>query len=58
MLDNIHVIINKKEQFNFWKQEIYNDNDFVEACLNINLLLKEGLCRKVNQSKEELGKTK
>lgn len=46
MLDNVHVIIRKKEQFNFWEQEIYNDDtDFAEACLDVHLLLKEGLCQ-------------
>lgn len=56
MLKNLHVIVNKdeKEQFNFWEQEIYSENEFAEACLNANLLLKEELCRKVANVEEEI----
>lgn len=55
MLDNVHVIIRKKEQFNFWEQEIYNDDtEFAEACLDVHLLLKEGLCRKVDKMEGKL----
>lgn len=54
MLDNVHVIIRKKEQFNFWEQEIYNDDtDFAEACIDVSLLLKEGLCRIVKSEEEK-----
>lgn len=45
MLDNVHVIIRKKDQINFWEQEIYSQNDFNEACIDVRLLLKEGLCQ-------------
>jgi hypothetical protein len=60
MLETLHVIINKneKEQFNFWEQEIYSDNEFAEACLNVNFLLKERLCKKVDNDEGELEKTK
>lgn len=55
MLSNLHVINNKNtiEQTNFWKQEVYSSTEFSEACLSANLLLKEGLCKKVDNVKEE-----
>lgn len=54
MLDNLHVIIRKKGQFNFWEQEIYKDDtDFAEACLDARLLLIEGLCQIVESDVEK-----
>ncbi|NRD76652.1 hypothetical protein HPT25_04000 [Bacillus sp. BRMEA1] len=49
MLENLHVIINRKEveQHNFWKQEVYTEeDDFKEAGLTAEYLLAKGLCRR------------
>lgn len=53
MLKNLHVIINNKEQFNFWEQEVYDESEFVEACLDVHLLLKAGLCQNVKGDEEK-----
>lgn len=53
MLDNIHVIIRRKDQINFFEKEIYNEMEFAEACLDVHLLLKEGLCQKVESDEEK-----
>ena len=56
MLENVHVIIRNRDQINFWEQEIYNDDtDFAEACLDVRLLLKEGLCKIVESDDEKNG---
>jgi formate dehydrogenase maturation protein FdhE len=55
MLDNVHVIIRKKDQINFWEQELYGNSDFHEACLDVSLLLKEGICREVERDDERMG---
>jgi len=53
MLENVHVIIRKKDQINFWEQEIYSQIDFNEACIDVRLLLKEGLCQIVESDRRK-----
>lgn len=55
MLENLHVISNNKERgdFNFWAEEIYSHIDFSEACIDVSLLLNEGLCRIVKSDEEK-----
>ncbi|WP_342545396.1 hypothetical protein [Lysinibacillus sp. FSL K6-4013] len=54
MLENVHVIIRNKVQINFWEQELYRKIDFLEACIDVSLLLKEGLCRIVKSDEEKI----
>lgn len=53
MLENIHVIIRNKAQINFWEQEIYNESEFAEGYLDVNLLIKEGYCREAGRDEEK-----
>ncbi|MFK5707506.1 hypothetical protein [Lysinibacillus boronitolerans] len=53
MLDNVHVFIRKRDQINFWEQELYRKIDFSEACIDVSLLLNEGLCRIVKSDEEK-----
>lgn len=36
-------IITQEEQTNFWEQELYNELEFQQAFLDVQLLLKEGI---------------
>lgn len=42
MLKTISVIT-QEEQTNFWEQELYNELEFQQAFLDVQLLLKEGI---------------
>ncbi len=44
MLENAHVVF-KEEQMNFWRSEIYTEDEFLEVALNLEELLKQGRCR-------------
>lgn len=46
MLENLHVVSNNKDRadMNFWAEELYSSSDFSDACLDIHLLLRKGIC--------------
>lgn len=44
MLENAHVVF-KEKQMNFWRSEIYTEDEFLEVALNLEELLKQGRCR-------------
>lgn len=56
MLENLHVVSNKKERadMNFWAQEMYSSTDFSDACLDIHLLLRKGFCTYVERAEEKI----
>ena len=58
MLENLHVVSNNKDRddMNFWTQEVYSESEFALACLDVRLLLKEGICREVERDEEKNGK--
>lgn len=55
MLHNLHVITNKSgtDQTNFFEQEIYSQNEFAEACLDVQLLLQKGFCKRIENDKKD-----
>jgi hypothetical protein len=53
MLENVHFIVNSPEEskemtMNFWRGEAYRQIDFEEACLDVECLLKKGMCKEEN----------
>lgn len=46
-------VITPEAQVNFWEQEIYNELEFAEAYLDVQLLLNAEVCKHVEVDKEE-----
>lgn len=51
MLKTIHVVT-YEAQVNFFEQEIYKESEFADAFLDVQLLLKAGVCKLAVMDKE------
>ncbi|WP_375199587.1 hypothetical protein [Bacillus sp. RS11] len=51
MLKNIHVVT-YEAQVNFFEKEIYKESELADAFLDVQLLLKAGVCKLVVMDKE------
>ncbi|MFJ8458174.1 hypothetical protein ACIQ57_03480 [Lysinibacillus xylanilyticus] len=51
MLKTIHVVT-YEAQVNFFEQEIYKESELADAFLDVQLLLKAGLCKLVVKDEE------
>ncbi|MDM5250103.1 hypothetical protein [Lysinibacillus sp. G4S2] len=52
MLKTISVVT-YEAQVNFFEQEIYKESEFVDAFLDVQLLLKAGVCKLVVMDRNE-----